>query len=223
MPQTQKFIAKILFFATEPNESMLIWSFLPEEISLDTAKSSADVFKRFKKTRYNIILVDTQMLARDNSSILKKIREHESSHALGSIPIVAVITDKKETLQAEFTDYLSKPINQQELSKIISKYIHLPQSSRKLIYIDPEVKDFIPEFLENRKRDSKIILNNLEQNDFAKIRELGHKMMGSGKLFGFERISKIGYLLDYAARKKDKMQIQKLCLELLTYLDEGTL
>ncbi|MCX7716419.1 MAG: Hpt domain-containing protein [Endomicrobia bacterium] len=68
--------------------------------------------------------------------------------------------------------------------------------SKIIVYVDPEIKEFIPEFLENRKKDIKDMLSLLTKNDFENIRVIGHKMKGSGKLYGFYEISQTGQHLE---------------------------
>lgn len=94
------------------------------------------------------------------------------------------------------------------------------ESTKPVVYIDPEIKDFVPEYLENRKKDSETISDALKQGNFESIRVMGHKMRGSGKLYGFERISEIGYSLEESAKSRNREQIEKLCQQLSMYLEE---
>jgi HPt (histidine-containing phosphotransfer) domain-containing protein len=48
----------------------------------------------------------------------------------------------------------------------------------------------------------------LEQSDFAAIRDLGHKLSGTGAGYGFPRISEIGAALEAAARSSDTSAIR---------------
>ena len=92
-------------------------------------------------------------------------------------------------------------------------------ANKKTIRIDPEIKDLLPEFLKNRKKDIELILSLIDKNEFSKISDLAHKMKGSGKLYSFDHISEIGYSFEQAAQKKDSEQIKKLCSQLNNFLD----
>ena len=50
------------------------------------------------------------------------------------------------------------------------------------------------------------------------IRELGHKMNGSGGAYGFPRVTEIGQALEQAGRDHDPEQIRASVAELATYL-----
>ena len=220
MLQFEQFSVKILFCTSEPDEKMLLWSFLPDGVVLDTVGTVEETLKRFKEDQYSLILFDTQIENKDEFLVIKKIREYEFASNLKAISIVGIVSNKENTLSSEFDDYLFRPFQQEEIFKIITKYISLPSSSGKVIIVDIDIRDFVPEFLENRKTDSLLIVDKLKENDFVKIKELGHKMIGSGKLYGFERISKIGYLLERAAKNEEIEPIEKLSGELITYLNQ---
>ena len=95
-----------------------------------------------------------------------------------------------------------------------------PENTGTIVYADPEIKEFIPEYLENRKRDADNILAKLKESNFADIKALGHKMRGSGKLYGFAEISRIGEAIEQSAGINDCEEIKKLRSRLSTYLDE---
>ncbi|MCK4532244.1 hypothetical protein KAU39_00530 [bacterium] len=220
MLQFEQFSVKILFCTSEPDEKMLLWSFLPDGVILDTVGTGEETLERFKENQYSLILFDTQIGEKDEFLVAKKIREHEFISDLKAMPIVGIISSKEKEISSEFNDYLFRPFQQEEVFKLITKYISLPSSLGKVITADIDIKDFVPEFLANRKTDSLLIIDNLKKNNFVKIKELGHKMVGSGKLYGFERISKIGYLLEREAKNEEAGPIEKLSRELITYLNQ---
>lgn len=220
MLRLDQFPVKILFCTSEPNEKMLLWSFLPDGVILDTVGTGEETLERFKENQYGLILLDTQIGKKDEFLVAKKIREHEFISDWNAIPIVGIVSSKEKEISSEFSDYLFRPFQQEEVFKTFTKYISLPSSSGKVITVDMDIKDFVPEFMENRKTDSLLIIDKLKENNFVKIKELAHKMVGSGKLYGFERISKIGYLLERAAKNEEVGPIEKLSGELITYLNQ---
>jgi HPt (histidine-containing phosphotransfer) domain-containing protein len=88
-----------------------------------------------------------------------------------------------------------------------------------MVHIDPELKDLIPEYLENRYKDIESITAALEQKDYGTVQTLGHSMKGSGGGYGFEGITEIGRALEQAAKCQNSEEIRKLTSELGTYLE----
>ena len=63
---------------------------------------------------------------------------------------------------------------------------------RIAVEVDAGIRDLVPAFLANRKRDLEAIKSALMQADFETIRLLGENMQGSGRGYGLERISDFG-------------------------------
>jgi HPt (histidine-containing phosphotransfer) domain-containing protein len=95
--------------------------------------------------------------------------------------------------------------------------IALP-AAKIVIHADPDIADLIPKFISNRQKDIVAIETALSQNDFEKIRILGHSMKGAGGGYGFHAVSEIGKNLEEAAKDADSDRIRKGILELTEYL-----
>ena len=94
-----------------------------------------------------------------------------------------------------------------------------PEGSAKVtVYIDPDLAEIVPGFLENRRCDVQILQTALQQNDLETIRVVGHRMKGDGGGYGFNTISVIGETLELAAVRQDRPAIERLTLELNDFL-----
>jgi hypothetical protein len=92
-----------------------------------------------------------------------------------------------------------------------------PQA-RITIYLDPDLEDIVPGFLENRRKDVDTITGCMEKNDLDTIRILGHRMKGDGGGYGFDLISAIGEVLEHAALRRDHATIRARAGELASFL-----
>ena len=93
-------------------------------------------------------------------------------------------------------------------------------SVKKIIaHVDPDLRELIPGYLQNRRKDIKSINTALKDSDLKKIRTLGHSMKGSGGGYGFMPISKIGAAIELAAKEKAPDKIQIHLEELKDYLN----
>ena len=78
--------------------------------------------------RHDLILLDIMMPVMDGLTAARTIRALERSDAQ-TVPIVALSAnafaeDEAESQQAGINDYLSKPLNAQQLIKTLKKYLH---------------------------------------------------------------------------------------------------
>lgn len=92
--------------------------------------------------------------------------------------------------------------------------------SENVVYVDVDLEDLIPDFLDHRNQDVERIRNLLEQGDLREIQRLGHSMKGAGGGYGFDKITEIGRGIEEAAKTGDKNKIEKLNADLARYLSE---
>jgi HPt (histidine-containing phosphotransfer) domain-containing protein len=86
------------------------------------------------------------------------------------------------------------------------------------LYIDQELEEIIPGFLENRRGDVQTIETALQENNLSQIQMIGHRLKGDGGGYGFDAISTIGDALEQAAAREDRSAIQRHLAELTDFL-----
>ena len=77
----------------------------------------------------------------------------------------------------------------------------------------------IPAYLRNCKQNVVVMLDALDRVDFETVTSLGHQLMGSGGMFGFQTITDIGRSIEHAAENADSDASRKWVGALSIYLD----
>jgi HPt (histidine-containing phosphotransfer) domain-containing protein len=85
--------------------------------------------------------------------------------------------------------------------------------------VDARLRSVVPGYLESRRRDVRSILDALERSDYETIRELGHKMNGTGSSYGFSRVTQLGAAVESAAKEQNSAEIRSRIMDLSRYLD----
>ena len=93
---------------------------------VDIVKNGKEALEFFKNNKYDIILMDCLMPEMSGTKSAKEIRKLEKDDEY--TPIIAITANGKEwtknkCLTAGMDDYLEKPISQNELMKILCKYL----------------------------------------------------------------------------------------------------
>jgi len=91
-------------------------------------------------------------------------------------------------------------------------------ANEQVVYIDIDLEDLIPEFMENRKNDVIAVKELLAQGNLNEIKRIGHSMKGSGGGYGFDRITEIGKMMEDAANEGDVAVIVEANENLNEYL-----
>jgi hypothetical protein len=91
-----------------------------------------------------------------------------------------------------------------------------------ILYIDQDLEEIVPGFLENRRRDVQTLETSLQESNLAQIQLIGHRMRGDGGGYGFDTISTIGSALEQAAAREDRDAIRRQIAELIDFLDRVT-
>ena len=87
---------------------------------LDNGK---DAIKAAKDNKYDLILLDQMMPDMDGVQTLHELRKENVNIPIIVLTADAIIGKKEEYLKEGFDDYLSKPIDNDELNRILKKYI----------------------------------------------------------------------------------------------------
>ena len=96
-------------------------------MKIDTATSGAEAITMASKTRYDVIFMDQRMPGMNGTEAFHQIRDTEDG-ASRDVPVIcltadAVIGAKERYLSEGFSDYLTKPIGNFALEKMLLKYL----------------------------------------------------------------------------------------------------
>jgi len=86
--------------------------------------------------------------------------------------------------------------------------------------MNSELKDLISEILENWMQEIQIMRQALDTNNYEVIRNISHKMKGTGGVFGLGRISEMGGILETAATNRNADEIRKTLHMLASYIEQ---
>lgn len=145
---------------------------------------------------FDVILLDLDMPVMDGRDAARAIREREKRDGRDPVPIV-IVTGHRLEAALEGVD------------------VPEPDEARP----DPEIARLVPEFLANRQADVVTLRDLIDTGDFEKIRSLGHKMKGTGRGYGFPRISEIGRALESAGADSDTGRARAAADALEAYLE----
>lgn len=198
--------------------------------SCDTVSMGSDAVRLVSQRHYGLVLADLSLPDMSGLEVAAAIRQLGGDAA--RVPIVAVTgdthpRDRERCLAAGMNDYLSKPVDQLELARVIDRY--LPRSVPAQPVWDAEV---IEQMAETLGRDMSLkVLAAYEQELGQRVTRLrtemplerlgreGHAMKSTAETFGAMRLAELARDLEQHSRNGQEAEARALLAPLI---DMGT-
>lgn len=78
------------------------------------------------------------------------------------------------------------------------------------VVIDIDLIDLVPKYMENRFRDIEQCRKFLSEDNFSEISNVGHKLKGNARTYGFLKLEEIGISLEKYAHQRNKKELEML-------------
>jgi len=101
-------------------ESLSRW-FLEDGYGVETAASGKDALALLGRRRFDVVITDIKMPGMDGLDLLKRIREVDPKASIILITAYASVNTAVEGLKSGAYDYLVKPFDPEELSRVVEK------------------------------------------------------------------------------------------------------
>jgi len=108
------------------NQKIVIQLLSKQNIKVITASNGIEAVERAKERKYDFILMDVQMPEQDGFEATRQIRRDKQGHN-AETPIIALTAnamkgDRELCLEAGMNNYLTKPLNPEDVLQTIEKY-----------------------------------------------------------------------------------------------------
>lgn len=115
-------------------------------IQIDTAESGMECLKHVRNKKYDLIFLDHMMPEMDGIETLEKMKLLTDSPNKNT-PVIMLTANatrgaKKEYMEAGFSDYLTKPVKEEDLQEMLAKYLS-DRVEQQTELPDEEPEDFM--------------------------------------------------------------------------------
>lgn len=170
---------------------------------------------------YDAVLMDCQMPAMDGPEAARRIREREASSATPRrLPIIALTAealtgDREKCLAAGMDDYVSKPINPQDLFNAIAALTRRPMSSVPLPAVEAERPVDVEALLRRCMGDAQFAARTLEKFSRRALEDV--ELLRSGiKAANIQSATRLALNLKDAATDISANPLRRLAFEIET-------
>lgn len=118
---------------------------LKSTITMWLAENGLQAVTEVEQHRYDVILMDVQIPIMGGLEATGKIRQYEKVKVLPHIPILALtahamLGDREKCIQAGIDDYLSKPLNSNNMIQKILKFSQWTSSPYQMLHLKWELR-----------------------------------------------------------------------------------
>ena len=183
----------------------------------DIVNDGADAVRRCKETQWDVILMDCHMPEMNGYDATAEIRHLEKrKEVMVPVPIVAMtanamVGDREKCLRCGMDDYISKPVDIDELKEILGQWIRFPDEapvkqevsikSQETAIVDlshlrtftgsdkESEKEFIHVFIEQSDENIRELEKSQVEQELGKIwQEAAHMFKGAAAGIGAEKL-----------------------------------
>jgi signal transduction histidine kinase/DNA-binding response OmpR family regulator len=189
-------------------------------VSVTIANDGNEAVELYKSQAFKLILMDINMPSKDGMSATKDIREIERAKGLAKTPIVALTAnalkgDREKYLSAGMDDYLSKPINFEEVKDVITRVMQEPSvHEEEFVYdkeevaeslgIDTDILDMLlNDLFESIWSDIEKLDIALKEGDAKVVAELAHYLKGSCANLRLNEAADMLFEMEKSGKAKD--------------------
>jgi PAS domain S-box-containing protein len=209
----------------------------------DIANDGREALKRLQNGDYALLLTDLHMPEMDGFELTKDIRFKESGQK--HIPIIALTAnalkgEREHCLSAGMDDYLSKPVQLEDLRSVLEKYlsIHKPASEIKtqteavtkpaseaetvlvplnvhileeLIGNDPAtIKEMLQDFRASAEKIAEDLRMAYQAEQFVTVGSIAHKLKSSARSVGALALGELCAEIEQAGKQNDAKALAAL-------------
>ena len=138
IPTNNQFKANVLVAEDNANNQILI-KILLNQVGVDVtiASDGKEAYELYQKNDFDLVFMDINMPVMDGITSMKNIKEFDQLQKKNSTPIIALTAnavkgDKEKYISSGMSNYLSKPIDNQELLKILNTYLNSDTKQKNL-------------------------------------------------------------------------------------------
>ncbi len=160
------------------------------------------------KTPFDLIFMDMQMPEMDGYAATAKLRSKGYTGPIVALTAHAMATDRDKCLMSGCTDYLSKPARKPQLLEMATRFLRLTPTLPiiKSNVDDEAVRMFLATFVAELPIEVTRLKNLLQENDLAHLRDIAHRLKGSGGLYGFESITTTASILEAGLKQQQALE-----------------
>ena len=197
-------------------------------VKLDIVGNGLLAIKAIEENDYDLVILDIQMPVMDGLTAMKTLKEKKYKKPVVAMTANAMKKDRDECKAAGFTDFVSKPINRNELYSVLAKYLksnktnesNITMLTSNLLTDEPDLIDLIDKFMTRLPEMRDSINQAHTEQDMQEFSSLIHQMKGVGGGYGYPMLTEICAKIEFQVASQDVENTKALIEEFNFMVDQ---
>ena len=91
-------------------------------LEIDFAFNGKEGIKKIEENNFDVVFSDIDMPIMNGIDMIREIRKNDKNLQVVAVTAFAVLGDREKILLEGFDDYISKPVEFEELNRVVNKY-----------------------------------------------------------------------------------------------------
>ena len=233
--QRNNLVGEILLAEDNEDNQRLLRLYLEKMgVNLSIAHNGKQAFNMAMENNYDLVLMDVQMPIMDGLEATKRLRNENYKTPVIALTANAMTEDRDRCLKAGCNDFLSKPVNRNNLYSVLAKYLSQADDSipdltpiySTLLEEEPELIDIVGKFIENLPEIIGKLTRAAEKSDWQETASITHQVKGVGGGYGFPQLTELAAKIEFQLDNEDHeetleliMQMNIICKKILSGID----
>jgi PAS domain S-box-containing protein len=223
------------------NQLLIAYFLTDKDISYHIVNNGFEAYEEYRNNheRYQLILMDINMPVMNGIDAVKKIIEFENQNSLQHVPVVALTAnalkgDRSRFLEAGMDNYLAKPVEKEELCKVLSLYatgciaaysrtkLYKSTKNQKDSLYDKEkictimeiplgfLEELLMMFFETTQMELQELEGHISGMDYENIHLIGHSIKGAARNLHLDTLADLALEFENLPQTNSSIQATQL-------------
>jgi CheY-like chemotaxis protein/HPt (histidine-containing phosphotransfer) domain-containing protein len=198
---SQKYLSGVVLLTEDNIDNQHLVSLYLKRLGLkvEIANNGKEALEKVGSVNPDLVLMDIQMPVMDGLSATRTLRARNFNKPVVALTANALKQEQQECFAAGCSDVCTKPIDQERLIKVLSKYLTKEEGSMKvqapivssLLSEDPEMLDLVEQFVNQLPQSVESIMEIYKQGELDLLKTEVHTLKGTCGNYGYQELFEI--------------------------------
>jgi signal transduction histidine kinase/CheY-like chemotaxis protein len=208
---------------TEENQTLLSLYLRKTGAQVIVVENGQLAVQAAQQQHFDLIFMDMQMPVMDGMEAVILLRNQGYTRPIVALTANAMKADKQRCLDAGCDDFVSKPVDREQLLEVTARYLQVKPREEintpifsTLAVEDAEFKELVAQYVKRLPEMVYELVRAVELQEWDKVGFHAHKLRGSGGGYGFPQLTDIATKINFQVHNKNYWELNELVDELKT-------